>query len=68
MRPILVGITLFFVGMIGWMTFKILGSIRIGYFCYFSFPFITEMFKFIAVLSIPISLMFEILLALMKRE
>ena len=68
MRPILVGITLFFVGMIGWVTFKILGNIRIGHLCCFSFPFITEMFKFIAVLSIPVSLMFEILMALMKRE
>ncbi len=67
MRPVFVGIALFFVGMIGWITFKILGSIRIGDFCYFSFPFITEMFKFIAILSIPISLAFEILMVLFKK-
>jgi len=66
-RPILVGIALFFVGMIGWVVFKILSNIKIGI-VYFDFEYLTLMFQFIAILSIPIALAFEILLAVTKKE
>lgn len=70
MRPIVFGVILFFVGMVGWATFDILDRIiiTIEYFGSLKFPFLIEMFKFIALLSLPIALALEVLLLLLGKR
>ncbi len=68
MRPIIFGVILFFVGMIGWMTFDILSRIPIGFVGSLKFPFLIEVFKFTTFLSIPIALILEILLLLFGKR
>ncbi len=68
MRPIVFGVILFFVGMVGWATFDILGKITVEYLGSLKFPFLIEMFKFIALLSLPIALTLEILLLLLGKR
>ncbi len=70
MRPIVFGVILFFVGMVGWATFDILDRIiiTIEYFGSLKFPFLIEMFKFIALLSLPIALALEVLLHLLGKR
>jgi len=68
MRPIFFGVILFFVGMIGWATFDILSRISIGFLGSLKFPFLIEMFKFLALLSLPIALTLEILLLLFGKR
>ena len=69
MRPIVFGVILFFVGMVGWATFDILDRIiTIEYFGSLRFPFLIDMFKFIALLSLPIALALEVLLHLLGKR
>lgn len=68
MRPIFFGVVLFFVGMIGWATFEILSKITIGFIGSLKFPFLIEMFKILAILSLPVALCLEILLQIFGRK
>ncbi len=68
MRPIIFGVILFFVGMIGWTTFDILSRISIEFIGNLGFPFLIEMFKLMSILSLPIALILEILLLLFGKR
>ncbi len=67
MRPVIVGIVLFFIGIIGWTTFYVLSRI-LNAITGITFPFLTRMFEFITILSLPIAMIAEILLLLLGRK
>ncbi len=67
-RPLIVGVAMFLVGLIGWFTFYTLSKITVVFIGNLNFMFLAVMFKFIAILSLPIALATEILLLLLKGE